>query len=199
MTDTPGSTLLKAGYVPLPVWLILSTVAGFLAIDYNPIASHVSVMTLQDGPAHALVNLGALAAGITSIVFGGGIWSVSRRVFSAGGFCWIVFGVSMIANGIWPMGGPMHGLYIIGIVNILAPALSLLDIRDNALRGRLHGVTVFVSLSAVFYVWLLLNGFDPEGYSGLTQRVFGSINLLWPLIFVVQYTRMGPAQSQGRA
>jgi len=185
----PNNLLIKAGLFPLPAWLLITTIAGFLAKDYNPITSHVSVMTLQGGIAHSLTNLAALIVGASVLVFSAGIWRLSGRLFSAGALCWALFGLSMIANGIWPMGGPMHGLYIIGIFNILAPALSLLEIKDSAIRRAMHHVTVFVSLSSVSYLWILLNGFDPENYSGLTQRIFGSINYLWPFIFAIQLTK----------
>ena len=186
--------LIKAGYIPLPAWLVFSTVAGLFAADYNPISSHVSVMTLDDGIAHTLANVAALLSGTALILFGTGIWLVSKRFFSAGAVCWIAFGISMLANGIWPMGGPMHGLYVIGIFSVLAPALSLLDIGQTSLQRRLHTITVVCSLAGVFYLWILLNGFDPEGYSGLTQRIFGSINYLWPFIFTIQFFK--DAQSQ---
>lgn len=190
MNGNIGATFLKAGVIPLPAWLILTTIAGFFAADYSPVASHVSVMTLQDSVAHLLVNIAALITGVTLIVFGVGVWARVPRVFSAGALCWILFGFSMVANGIWPMGGPMHGLYIIGIFNILAPALTLLDIKDAEIQTRLHMLTVFVSLASVFYIWLLLNGFDPEGYTGLTQRIFASIGYFWPLAFAVQIARL---------
>ncbi len=187
--DKTSDLLVKAGYVPLPAWLGLSTLAGFLAVGYDPIASHVSVMTLEDTFSHSLANVAALAAGISIFVFGAAVWKLSGRVFSAGAVCWMMFGVAMITNGIWPMGSPMHGFYIIGIFNILAPALSLLDLKSNELRQRLHGITAFVSLAGMTYLWLALTGFEPEGYSGLFQRIFGSINFLWPLVFAVQYRR----------
>ncbi|MEP3655963.1 MAG: DUF998 domain-containing protein [Litorimonas sp.] len=183
------SNFLRAGFVVLPAWIILATIAGFFAGDYNPIASHVSVMTLEDTPGHFIANLAALIAGGSLVLFGLGLWRLSKRIFAAGALCWIVFGVSMIGNGIWPMGSPMHGIYIIGIFNVLAPALTLLDLRDSHLMRKLHGVTVFVSLMGVLYLWILLNGFDPEGYSGLTQRIFGSINYLWPFVFAWTYFR----------
>lgn len=182
-----NNTLIKVGYVPLPAWLFFSTVAGVLATDYNPISSHVSMMTLQDGIAHTFANVAALTSGLALILFGIGVWRLSKRLFSAGAVCWMLFGISMLANGIWPMGGPMHGLYVIGIFSVLAPALSLLDMRSHTLQSRLHGFTIVCSLAGVFYLWILLNGFDPEGYSGLTQRVFGSINYLWPLVFALQF------------
>ncbi|MEO0956803.1 MAG: DUF998 domain-containing protein [Pseudomonadota bacterium] len=121
-----------------------------------------------------------------------GIWMTARRIFSGAAFCWILFGISMIANGIWPMGGPMHGLYIIGIFNILALALTLIDVNDDGLTRRLRGATVFVSLMSVTYLWILLNGFDPEGYSGLTQRLFASIGYAWPLVFAWFHKRPTP-------
>jgi hypothetical protein len=83
------------------------------------------------------------------------------------------------------MGTPLHGLYAAGIVALVAPALSLLELRD--LRdGRVpFGMTVLVSLCGVAYLWLNLTGADPEGYRGLTQRVFSSINSLWPAAIAV--------------
>jgi len=39
------------------------------------------------------------------------------------------------------------------------------------------------------YLWLALTGFEPDGYSGLFQRVFGSINYFWPLAFAWVYSK----------
>ncbi len=182
-----SKTLIKAGFVPLPAWFVFVTIAGFFAVDYSPIASHASVMTLQDNLSHPIVSTGAILTGVALILFGFGLWRASKLIFSAGALCWMIFGVAMIANGLYPMGTPMHGLYIIGIANILAPALSLLDMRDEALRKRLYGVTTFISLASVFYIWILLNGFDPEGYQGLTQRIFACIGYAWPFLFAYHY------------
>jgi len=164
-------------------------IAGFFAVDYSPISSHASVMTLQDNLSHPIVSTGALLTGVSLIVFGIAIWRASKLSISGGAICWVLFGIAMIANGIWPMGSPMHGLYIIGIANILAPALTLLDIRNESLRQKLYGVTTFISLASLFYVWILLNGFDPDGFQGLTQRLFASIGYLWPFVFAYHYSK----------
>lgn len=177
---------LRAGFLPLPVWLGVTSLAGLLATGYNPIESHVSVMTLQDGISHTLVNIAAVVAGVSLMAFSIGVWRLSGRLISGGALCMATFGVAMIGNGIWPMGSPMHGVYVIGIFNIIAPALCLLDIRDDDLRQRLYAITVIISVTGMFYLWLNLTGFEPEGYSGLTQRIFGSINFAWPFLFAFQ-------------
>ncbi|WP_152553491.1 DUF998 domain-containing protein [Erythrobacter longus] len=178
--------LISAGFLPLPVWLIFVTVAGFMTPGYSAIESHASVMTLGEGWSLWITNSAAIISGAALIVFGVGTWGASGRIVSGGAFCWIIFGISMIANGIWPMGSPMHGLYAIGIINILGPALTLLECDREALRKRMIGFTVFCSLMGVLYLWVILVGLDPEGYTGLTQRIFGSINFLWPLVFAYQ-------------
>lgn len=175
--------LLKAGFLPLPAWLGITTLAGLLVANYSPIESHVSVMTLQDGIPHTLVNIAALIAGVSLIAFSIGVWRLSGRMISVGALCIAVSGVAMIGNGMWPMGSPMHGIYIIGIFKIIAPALCLLDIRDEELRRRLYAVTVIISVTGMLYLWLNLTGFEPEGYSGLSQRIFGSISYAWPFLF----------------
>jgi hypothetical protein len=101
----------------------------------------------------------------------------------------MVFGVSMMSNGIWRMGGPMHGLYAIGLAVLVAPALAFMDstrLRDNR---TVFAMTVFCSLAGVLYLWLNLMGFDPHDYRGLTQRVFSSINSLWPFAAAMMLLR----------
>jgi len=190
-------TLISSGFVPLPAWLILATIAGLITPGYSPIESHVSVMTLEEGASLWITNSAALISGAALLLFGAGIWVASGRVLSGGGLCWTMFGIAMLGNGIWPMGDPMHGVYAMGIVNILGPALSLLECRDETVRHRMIGLTVFCSLAGIFYLWLLVLGFDPEGYSGLTQRIFGSINFLWPLVFAYMMRKQGADTAHG--
>lgn len=190
MNNRGVESLIRAGLIPLPAWLFFVTLAGFFAADYSPIASHASMMTLLEGPALYLTNTAAWVSGVALLLFGLGVWIFSGRIFAAGAFCWMVFGVAMCANGTWPTGSPLHGLYAIGIFNILSPALSLLDVRNETLQKKLYPITVFCSLMAVFYLWILLTGLDPEGYAGLTQRVFGTINFLWPLVFAWQFGKL---------
>ena len=88
----------------------------------------------------------------------------------------------MVSNGIWNMGDPKHGFYAIGILNIVAPALSLAENRKLADDRIVYFTTIAVSFSGILYFWLNVTGNDPEGYRGISQRLFSSINSLWPMV-----------------
>jgi len=68
---------------------------------------------------------------------------------------------------------------------LVAPALSLVELRTVRDMRSAYVVTVFVSLAGVVYLWLNVTGFDPEGARGLTQRMFSSINSLWPAVIAM--------------
>jgi hypothetical membrane protein len=175
-------SLLLAGLLPLPWFLAFATVAGALRPRYSAAAQHVSELTTTPGLSHTLANVAALGAGVAFVLFAVGLWIETRRAVSFGSACWAVFGVSMISNGLWPMGSPLHGLYAVGIINLIAPALSLLELRSLRDRTVPYAATVLASLAGIVYLWLNLTGNDPEGYRGLTQRVFSSINAGWPAV-----------------
>lgn len=181
--------LLAAGLVPLPWFLMWSLVAGALEPGYSAISQHASELTVRPGLPHTLLNVAAIGSGLGFAVFAIGLWLESGRRLAVGALCWLVFGISMISNGVWPMGNPLHGLYILGLSNLIAPSLSLLELdrlRDNKLA---YGLTAFVSVAAVLYLWMNLNGLDPPSYRGLTQRIFSSINSLWPAVVAIMLLR----------
>lgn len=174
--------LILAGFLPLPWFMIWVTIGGMFMPGYSWISQHASEMTLVPGTADVLLKIGALGTGVFFVLFALGLWAYSGRKFAWGAICWAVFGFSMIANGVWSMGDPRHGFYAIGIFNIIAPALSLVENRKLADDRILYLTTIVVSLSGVLYLWLNVTGNDPEGYRGVTQRLFSSINSLWPMI-----------------
>jgi hypothetical protein len=79
------------------------------------------------------------------------------------------------------MGGPLHGLYNIGIANLVAPALAALEDRRLREDRVVYFATVAVSFASILYLWLNLGGLDPPELRGLTQRIFSSINSAWPM------------------
>lgn len=183
--------MLAAGLVPLPWFLFWVTLAGLLLPEYRAVAQHASEMTLQPGLPHALIKVSAIGSGLAFCVFARALWRATRPTFSFGALSWFLFGVAMISNGIWPMGSPLHGLYALGVINLVAPALSLAELRGLRDDRTAYGVTVLASLCGVLYLWMNLTGHDPEGARGLTQRIFSSINSLWPAVIAWLLLRRG--------
>jgi hypothetical protein len=190
-------TLLGAGLVPLPWFLVWSLIAGVLAPGYSAISQHASELTLQSGLSHTLLNVAAIGSGVAFIAFAIGLWLDSGRWLAVGACCWILFGIAMVSNGLWPMGSLLHGMYAVGVANLIAPSLSLLEsakLRDNKLA---FGITAFVSVCGVVYLWMNLVGGDPQHLRGLTQRVFSSINSLWPAVMAYLLLRADARDGNG--
>ncbi len=181
--------LIAAGLVPLPWFLVVSSIGGWLEPGYSAISQHASELTVRPGLPHTLLNVAAIGSGIGFAVFAIGLWLESGRRLAVGAICWFVFGISMISNGIWPMGNPLHGLYILGLSNLIAPSLSLLELDKLRSNSFAYWLTAFVSVAAVAYLWMNLNGLDPQSFRGLTQRIFSSINSLWPAVVAILLLR----------
>ncbi|WP_401730148.1 DUF998 domain-containing protein [Stenotrophomonas muris] len=174
--------LLSAGLLPLPWFLFWTSVAALFAPGYNPLAQHASELLQAPTLASICARIAAIGSGVSFVAFAIGIWRESGRRIAVGAICWLVFGISMLTNGLWPMGHPMHGFYTIGIANIIAPAMSHIELSAWSANRRAYAVTALVSIASIVYLWLNVVGVDPEGYRGLTQRVFSSINSLWPFL-----------------
>lgn len=174
--------LLCAGLVPLPWFLIWSLAAAAYAPGYSSVSQHASELLQFTGLPSTLLRIAAIGSGAAFVAFAIGLWQHSRIYFPVGAIAWLVFGLSMVSNGIWPMGDPKHGLYAAGVINLIAPAVSHLESRVFMKNSRFYALTAFVSVAGVIYLWLNLVGGDPPANRGLTQRVFSSICSLWPFV-----------------
>jgi len=183
--------LLCAGLVPLPWFLFWTSVAAVFAPGYNPLAQHASELLQAPTLASICGRIAAIGSGMGFVAFSIGVWRESGRRIAVGAICWMIFGVSMLTNGLWPMGHPMHGFYTIGIANIIAPAMSHIELSAWSANRRAYAVTAVVSIAGIVYLWLNVVGADPEGFRGLTQRMFSSINSLWPFLVALYLLRRG--------
>ena len=186
--------LLRAGFIPLPWFLFWSALGAFFAPGYSSVSQQVSEMSLISGLPRVFADTAGIGVGAAFIAFAIGLWLDSNRKIAVGAVAWLVFGAAMVSNGVWHMGSPMHGLYAVGIVNLIAPAMSLIE-SSSTLRNSRDGyiVTAVASIAGVLYLWLNLVGADPHGFEGLTQRLFSSINSLWPFVAAaVLLRRAGP-------
>ncbi|MDZ4783692.1 MAG: DUF998 domain-containing protein [Planctomycetia bacterium] len=174
--------LLSAGLIPLPWFLAWSLAAAALATGYSSVSQHASELLQFEGLPSTFLRIAAIGSGAAFVAFAIGLWWQSGVYFAVGACGWLVFGLAMASNGIWPMGDPKHGLYAAGVINLIAPAVSHLESRVLVKSGRFYALTAFVSVAGVIYLWLNLVGADPPAYRGLTQRVFSSICSLWPFV-----------------
>lgn len=180
MSKHRSNALLYAGLLPLPWFLVFTTLGGWTAPGYHMLSQHASELLAFGGLPSWLMSIAAIGSGAAFVLFSIGVWRESRRRLSLGGLAWALFGLSMISNGVWPMGTPMHGLYALGLINLIAPAMCHLDL-DTRLNSRpAYAMTAFISLAGVLYLWMNLTGMDPAPYRGLTQRLFSSIAAAWP-------------------
>jgi Protein of unknown function (DUF998) len=182
---------LLAGLVPPPWFLAWTTVGGLMLPQYSAISQHSSELLASGGAAAICLRVGAMGSGFAFVAFGAGLWARSGQALAVGAVAWILFGFSMVSNGLWPMGSPMHGLY----ANLIAPALSHMEVARWLPARRYHALTALVSAAGIFYLWLNLTGNDPEAFRGFTQRLFSSINSLWP--FLVSLALVSPSAHTG--
>jgi len=196
---TPALRLaMIAGLVPLPWFLFWTACGGMLVPGYSALSQHASELLGAGGGAALCARLSAFGSGLAFIAFALGLMALSPQRPALGALCYLLFGVSRISGGIWPMGSPMHGLYAIGVMNIIAPALAHIEL-DGLLRARrAYRLTAFVSFCGFLYLWLNLTSNDPDAYRGLTQRIFSSINSLWPYTVALAVLRRAqPAAAHG--
>lgn len=178
-----------AGLVPLPWFLFWTALGGILVPGYSSLSQHASELLAAGGGAALCMRINAFGSGLGFIVFALGLMALSPQRPAIGALCYFVFGCTRISNGIWPMGSPMHGLYAIGVLNTVAPALAHIELRELLPSQRAYRLTALVSFCGILYLWLNLTGNDVDAYRGLTQRIFSSINSLWPFVVALALLR----------
>ncbi|UPG89469.1 DUF998 domain-containing protein [Luteibacter aegosomaticola] len=158
--------ILRATMVLPLLGMLIPMLVGFFVPGYSSIQQHMSELELLSPDIAMSCRVGAVIAGGSIMAFAVALLlqGGSRYAFTA--LTAVIFGVSMVSNGIFTMGSPLHGLYAIGLSVILCPAFFAAE------RGKGRDV---VSLIAAFlvlvYMWALMTGLDPAATKGLTQRL----------------------------
>ena len=137
----------QAVYIPLGAMLALIAFA-FTVPGYHPVSQHLSEMGLMPGLPAKAVQVGPVVSGSAIILFSLALLAQGRR-FALTVLTSTLFGVSMVSNGVFTIGSPMHGLYGVGIFSILTPLLvmtmaftllflllHLISMRTEILRRR---------------------------------------------------------------
>ncbi|MGE6331933.1 DUF998 domain-containing protein [Stenotrophomonas sp. NPDC077659] len=141
---------------PLPWLLFWASVAAEFAPSYDPLAQHASELLQAPTLASICVRISAIDSGMGLVALAIGVWRVSGQRIAVGAICWMIFGVSMLTNGLWPTGHPMHGFNAIGIANMIALEMSQIGFSAWSANGRAFAVTTVMSIAGIVYLWLNL-------------------------------------------
>jgi hypothetical protein len=157
--------LLRSATVLPLLGMFIPIMVGLCAPGYSSIQQHMSELELLSPGISLACRFGAIISGLSIIGFALGLLLSQglRMPFTAA--MAVIFGLSMVSNGIFTMGSPLHGMYAIGLSIILVPAFFAAE------SNRRDRISLIVSCVALIYMWALMTGIDPKPIHGLTQRI----------------------------
>lgn len=158
----------QAVVVPLGIMLVLIGF-GLTVPGYSSVSQHLSELGLLGGLPARMEQAAGVISGGSILLFSAALLVEGRR-FALTTLTSSLFGLSMVFNGIFPMGSPLHGLYGIGFFVVLTPLFFLLDLGPKA-SVRIGWTSRAASLLTLAYLWSMVAGLDPLPYHGLTQRL----------------------------
>jgi hypothetical protein len=167
----------QAFYLPLAAMLV-PVVASWLVPGYSSVSQHMSELEMLGGPVAAITRVAAIVSGASIVLFAFGLLGYSRRyAFTA--LASVVFGLSMISNGIFVMGSPFHGLFGIGLISVLGPAFFVAESQSMVMQPHTKAWFLAAALLTLLYMWLVFTGLDPLPYHGFTQRLAVIVMFGW--------------------
>jgi len=186
--------LIKQATIIPVLFFVPVFIAGALVDGYDPIKQQGSEITITDFyTAKAILNTGAMLSGLSCILLGLGIL-LNFKKYVLTSVLLMIFGISMVSNGIYPMGTPMHGLYGMGLTLMIAPFVACYEWKNEPVRRDFFRVSLLSGSVIFIYLWSICVGLDPENYRGLTQRVASVFIFGWIayLAFAIGQTQPDP-------
>ena len=163
--------LIKQAVIIPILFFIPVFIAGFLTDGYNLIEQHASEITLTDfDTAKTVISSGAILTGLSCIILAIGIF-LNFKKFLMTSILLIIFGISMISNGIYPMGTIMHGFYGFGLTLMILPFIACYELKNENIKNDFFRISLICGFVIFVYLWSMLVGLDPTNYRGLTQRI----------------------------
>lgn len=175
--------------VLLPLLSIAEMVVGVLKPGYDSLSQHLSALGTDGSWSALLVNGAGVAAGLSICVFAIAVLLAGRRA-AVSPVLVLIFGISMVSNGVFEMGSPLHGLYGIGMVITIAPLVMAVEYRDRFGAGY-ERYSLLTAVVSFIYLWMLVTGVDPDAFAGITQRVASLVTYAWFAVTALQWRRTG--------
>jgi hypothetical protein len=157
--------LLRLATVLPLLGMLIPMMVGLCVPGYSSVQQHMSELELLSPGISLACRVGAIVSGLSILGFALAIVlsKRSRMPFTAATAA--IFGLSMMSNGVFTMGSPLHGMYAIGLTIILVPAFFAAE------SHRADSISLAASCIALVYMWALMTGLDPKPIHGLTQRI----------------------------
>ncbi|QWT20131.1 DUF998 domain-containing protein [Bacillus sp. NP157] len=167
--------LLLRAAIALPlVGMLIPMLIGFFVPGYSSISQHMSELELLSPSISMACRVGAIVAGLSIVGFAIALLVQHGARYRFTALASAIFGISMVSNGVFTMGSPLHGLYAIGLTVILCPAFFAAERRAGT-----DTVSLVVAFLVLVYMWALMTGLDPAATRGLTQRLITVPMFAW--------------------
>ncbi len=172
--------------------MLIPIIVSFMVPGYSSISQHISELALLGYPVAAAQRITAIVTGVSILAFCVGLTLSAPRTFRFTAVTAALFAISMVSNGIFTMRTPLHGLYGLGLFMALVPAFFVAELPWRQGRTAVVSLSLAVAVFNMSYEWLIVSGFDPPGFRGLTQRVATIVIFGW---YSVAAFVVGQAQS----
>jgi len=175
--------------VVLPFLCLLEIVVSLSAPGYDSVSQHLSALGTDGSGIARYINGSAFAMGASVSLFALGAQGLAPGRWALSPLLLLIFGVSILSNGWFPMGSPMHGLHGIGMVVTIAPLVLAVEFAARLPSPWYRQYALLTTVASFAYLWLLVTGMDPHGFAGLTQRVASLVTYAWFAITAWQLVR----------
>lgn len=130
-----------------------------------------SELQLLEHPIAAAMRVFPVLTGLSVAGFGIAllVGKAPRMAFTA--LAALLVGASMVSNGVFVAGNPLHGLYGLTLFCVLVPACFAAELPRGSGIGSAGTLSLAVAFVSLVYLWLMISGLHPHGMRGLGQRV----------------------------
>jgi hypothetical membrane protein len=163
-------TIKQALFLPFGA-MVAEILIGLTVPGYSSVSQQLSALGLIPGYPAMSEHVVGIVVGASIIIFSVAIIRHPAGRFWFSALTSMLFGISMLFNGIFNMGSPLHGLYAIGLFTVLTPALFVIELHRSERAGMFCAASKWASFLTMLYFWATIVHFDPNGFHGLTQRL----------------------------
>lgn len=176
------------GLILSPIAYYVGLVGGaFLTPGYSHVTNYASELGAVGAPHAAFFNISAMACGLFGIIGAIGLGHALAALGGRRGWSWlaagslVLWGVSVVIAGLFPIPSEMHGAYGLGIAGQLTPLLAWAALRGAPGMERLRGLLllVFVVSLMLFLIMMGVGGLVTRANVGLWQRANSLFAIGW--------------------